>query len=71
LYGLVAARTKSGMKGGGFMCTDNSDSCRRSDSNKGTDVPPHLRTIKLNKEDSFHERIGREGAEGVNRFCSE
>ena len=47
------------------MCTDSSDSCRRSDSNKGTDVPPHLCTIKLNKEDSFYDRYRREGTKFI------
>ena len=44
------------------MCTDgNSDSCRRCLNVKGQDVPPRLRTIKLNKEDYFYDRFGREG----------
>lgn len=53
------------------MCTDSSDSCRRSDSNKGTDVPPHLCTIKLNKEEPNHDRSERDGAGEFRKFCSE
>ena len=41
------------MKGGGFMSTDSTDSCR---CNKGADVPPRLCTIKLNKEDFLCHR---------------
>ena len=43
------------------MRTEESDSCRRKDSALGGDVPPRLCTVKLNKEDSFYDRIGREG----------
>ena len=50
-----------GMKGGGFMRTDDSDSCRRCEAAYGGDVPPRLCTIKLNKEDSFYDRNEREG----------
>lgn len=43
------------------MSTDgNSDSCRQETVN-GHDVPYRLCTIKLNKEDSFYDRFGREG----------
>ena len=49
------------MKGGGFMRTDDSDSCRRCEAAYGGDVPPRLCTIKLNKEDSFYDRKRRKG----------
>ena len=48
-------------KGGGFMRTEDPDSCRRCEKSVGGDVPPRLCTIKLNKEDTFYDRNRREG----------